>query len=98
MTEKFRDYLATTPFVAVNECNPLTHQATAHLGALEQWWISRLANYHYTIEYRSGRSNTNADALSRLPAPAKPEEEVDPWEDIRLLREYLLTNEVMSPA
>lgn len=85
VTEKFRDYLAATPFVAVTDCNPLAHQATARLGALEQRWISRLANYLYTVEYRSGHSNVNADALSRLPAPAEPEEGRDPREDEELL-------------
>ncbi|XP_063785579.1 uncharacterized protein LOC134933980 [Pseudophryne corroboree] len=84
VTEKFRDYLAATPFVAVTDCNPMAHQDTARLGALEQRWASRLANYRYKIEYRSGRSNTNADALSRLPVPDEEEEEIDPREQVEI--------------
>lgn len=34
VTEKFWVYLLATLFVAVTDCNPLTHQATARLGAL----------------------------------------------------------------
>lgn len=50
VTEKFRDYLATTPFVAYTDCNPLAHQATSLLGALEQCWSACLANYQYRVE------------------------------------------------
>lgn len=84
VTEKFRDYLAVTQFVAVTDCNPLAHQAMTRFGALEQRWSSRLANYQYTVEYRSGRSNANADGLSRLPLPAEWKETEDPTEAAEL--------------
>merc|ERR1711867_361525 len=45
--------------------NPLRHLQTAKLGALEQRWASQLASFDYTLEYRPGRINGNADALSR---------------------------------
>ncbi|XP_040195565.1 uncharacterized protein LOC120928557, partial [Rana temporaria] len=63
VTEKFKDYLAATPFVAFTDNNPLAHLNTAKLGALEQRWASRLANYDFTIKYRTGKANENADAL-----------------------------------
>ena len=40
-------------------------QTTAKLGATEMRWAAKLAQFTFTIKYRSGRSNRNADALSR---------------------------------
>ena len=39
---------------------------TAKLNATGQWWIASLANYDFTIHYRSGKQNTEADAVSRM--------------------------------
>lgn len=39
------------------------------LGAEEKRWVAQLANFKYTIKYRPGRQNQNANALSRLPEP-----------------------------
>ena len=39
---------------------------TAKLDATRQWWVVSLANYDFTIHYRSGKQNTEADALSRI--------------------------------
>ena len=35
-----------------------------------QRWMEFLAAYNYTLEYRRGSANGNADFLSRLPLPA----------------------------
>ena len=32
-----------------------------------QCWALTLATYHYDINYKSGKTNANADVLSRLP-------------------------------
>ena len=45
--------------------NPLKHLDTAKLGMVEKWQALQLASFNFTIKYRSGKSNTNADALSR---------------------------------
>lgn len=42
---------------------------TAKLGATEQRWASELAVFDFDLRYRSGRSNKNADALSRQNTP-----------------------------
>lgn len=65
ITEKFREYLLGNKVIVYTDNNPLCHLQTAKLGALEQRWVSQLASFDYTLEYRPGRSNGNADALSR---------------------------------
>lgn len=40
---------------------------TTKLGATEMRWASQLAQFDFTIKYRSGKVNKNADALSRRP-------------------------------
>ena len=48
--------------------NPLTYVLTmAKLNATGQRWIAQLANYNFTIQYRSGKQNIDVDALSRIP-------------------------------
>lgn len=65
--EKFREYLLGNSFIVYTDNNPLCHLQTANLGAMEQRWASELASFNFTLKYRPGRSNSNADALSRLP-------------------------------
>ncbi len=65
MTEKFREYLLGNKCVVFTDNNPLSHLTSAKLGATEQRWASQLAAFDFEIKYRSGKSNKNADALSR---------------------------------
>ncbi|KAL0180472.1 hypothetical protein M9458_022878, partial [Cirrhinus mrigala] len=65
MTEKFREYLLGHKCIVYTDNNPLSHLSTAKLAATEQRWAAQLAAFDFTIKYRSGRSNKNADALSR---------------------------------
>lgn len=65
MTEKFRDYLLGQKCVVYTDNNPLSHLSTSKLGATEQRWAAQLAEFDFTIKYRPGRSNRNADSLSR---------------------------------
>lgn len=67
VTEKFKDYLWGATVEVFTDNNPLVHLHSARLGAVEQRWVSQLANYNYTLRYRPGRVNQNADILSRLP-------------------------------
>lgn len=74
MTEKFREYLIGQKCVVWTDNNPLSHLNSAKLGAVEQRWASELAVFDFSIRYRSGRSNANADSLSRQhnnPLPAR---------------------------
>ena len=48
--------------------NPLTYiLTTAKLDATGQRWVAALALYNFKLHYRSGKSNANADSLSRIP-------------------------------
>jgi hypothetical protein len=63
---KFKDYLQISPFRVITDNNPLTYfMSKEKLSAQEQKWAATLSRYEFTIEYRSGQHNTNADALSR---------------------------------
>ena len=65
--EKFRDYLLGGSFVVRTDNNPLTYLLTsAKLDATGQRWVAQLADFQFAIEYRAGRENRDADALSRL--------------------------------
>ncbi|KAL2087111.1 hypothetical protein ACEWY4_018170 [Coilia grayii] len=65
VTDKFREYLLGNHFTILTDNNPLSHLQTAKLGATEQQWASQLSSFNFTIKYRPGKSNQNADALSR---------------------------------
>ena len=69
VTDKFKDMLYGNTFEVVTDNNPLTYVLTsAKLDAAGQRWITELAEYDFTIRYRSGKKNVDADVLSRLPA------------------------------
>ena len=64
--DKFRDYLQISPFVVITDNNPLSYfMSKAKLTATEQRWAATLARFNFTIQYRSGKQNKGADALSR---------------------------------
>ena len=69
ITEKFRDYLFyAAGFTVYTDNNPLTYVlSTARLNAAGHRWVAELADYNFTIKYRPGRNNADADTLSRLP-------------------------------
>ena len=47
--------------------NPLTYVlSTSKLNAMSQRWVNELADYNFTIKYRPGTANRDADSLSRL--------------------------------
>ena len=39
----------------------------AKLDATGQRWVADLANYHFKINYHSGKQNVDTDALSHIP-------------------------------
>lgn len=67
--EKFRDYLFYAPhFTVYTDNNPLTYVlSTAKLNAVGHRWVGELADFKFNIKYRPGKSNIDADTLSRCP-------------------------------
>ena len=84
ITEKFKDYLFGAEFTVYTDHNPLVHLDTADLRAVEQRWLARLAPFKFNIKYRSGKSNHNADALSRLPVHNPADDEDDEPQEVTI--------------
>lgn len=82
---KFRDMLLGAHFTVYTDNNPLSYiQTTTKLGATEMRWAADLALFSFDVKYRSGRSNGNADALSRKPQYVLSEEHISTELDIAL--------------
>ncbi|KAI8788858.1 Transposon Ty3-I Gag-Pol poly [Biomphalaria glabrata] len=71
VTDKFRGYLLGSKFLVFTDNNPLSYIKTAKISSTEHRWVAELDVFDFEIKYRSGKSNSNADALSRFPV-AKP--------------------------
>ena len=69
--EKFHEYLyGSNLFEVYTDNNPLTYVlSSAKLDVCGQRGVAKLANYNFTIKYKSGLSNVEADALSRISWP-----------------------------
>ena len=83
VTEQLRDYLYYAPhFTVYTDNNPLTYVLTsARLNAAGHRWVAELSDFNFTVKYRPGTANRNADALSRMPMEqyiSECKEEVEP--------------------
>jgi hypothetical protein len=67
VTDKFRSYLFGSNLTVCTDNNPLKYLETAKPGSVEQRRTPQLASY------RSGKSNANADGVSRLPRQDCPD-------------------------
>ena len=64
--KQFRHYLLGKHFTILTDHNPLVWLSAQKMqGRLSRWALA-LQEYEYTIKYRKGSQNSNADALSRL--------------------------------
>lgn len=83
VTEKFREYLTSSTFTVLIDNNPLTYlQSKCKLKAVEQRWVSELTNFTFTIKYRAGKHNANADAPSRINREKPEDGDVDHVESL----------------
>lgn len=69
---QWRHYLLGHPFVILTDHQSLQELMNQVIQTPEQQhYLAKLLGYDYTIKYRSGTSNTAADALSRIPTPGQ---------------------------
>lgn len=74
--EKFHDYLYGVSFQVLTDNNPLTYVlTTAKLDAAGHRWLAALSLYNFDIKYRAGKTNIDADGLSRIPHECLPDDE-----------------------
>ena len=83
ITEHFRDYLYYPPYFTVyTDNNPLTYVLTsARLNSTGHHGVAELSYFNFTVKYRPGTANRDADALPRMPfeqSISECKEEVEP--------------------
>jgi transposase InsO family protein len=67
VTDKFYDYLYGHKFEVHTDNNPLTYVlTTAKLDATSHRWLAALSAFDFSLSYRAGKENIDADALSRI--------------------------------
>ena len=66
--EAYHPYLADKPFTVYTDHKPLKYATKFRPdgGRLGRWALF-LQNYNFTTQYKTGKSNSNADSLSRIP-------------------------------
>ena len=70
VVEKFNEYLYGLTFDVYTNNNPLTYVLTlAKLDAASHQWMASLANYNFQLHYRAGKTNIDANNLSRVSWP-----------------------------
>ena len=63
----FHEYLFGNQFMVKLDNNPLTCiMTTAQLDAMVYCWVAQLALYDFMVMYKPGKTNIEADALSRI--------------------------------
>ena len=68
VTKRFHEYLYGNEFTVYMDNNPLTYiLMTAKMDATGHRWVTALAAYNFTLKYRPGKANIDADVLSRIP-------------------------------
>uniref|UniRef100_A0A2N9HGB9 RNA-directed DNA polymerase n=1 Tax=Fagus sylvatica TaxID=28930 RepID=A0A2N9HGB9_FAGSY len=64
--KKWRPYLFGQNFVIKTDQQSLKHLLEQRIGTpMQQKWISKLLGYHFVVEFKRGKENVVADALSR---------------------------------
>lgn len=70
VTQKFREYLYHSFADVYTDSNPVVYiLQKLDIDAVTQRWIADLAKFDFKIHYRTGKSNTAADSLSRMYSP-----------------------------
>ncbi len=80
VVDKFHDYLYGARFTVKTDNNPLTYiLTTAKLNAAGHRWLAALSTYNFNVQYKPGKNNIDADALSRNFSSTTEEQD---WQEI----------------
>ena len=67
VAKKFKPYLQSAEFTITTDHNPLTYILTsAKLDSVGHRWLAELMNFNFEVQYKPGKHNGDADALSRM--------------------------------
>ena len=89
--KKFNQFLYGRKFIIQTDHKPLEglfnekKRVPQQAAPRVQRWVLTLAAFEYKIAYKAGKTNANADALSRLPLSNTPESVPVPGETVLLL-------------
>ena len=95
--KKFHQYIYGRQFVIKTDQHIFSESRavpTMASGRIQQWAIT-LGAYDYSIRYKKGVANANADALSRLPLQSPDQQTPQPAEVVHLM-EHLSTTPLSS--
>ena len=102
--DKFHQYLYGRHFTILSDHKPLQYLFAVDrpipqmVSPRVQRWALTLSAFDYTISFRAGKLQGNADALSRLPLQHSPEEVPTPGDMILLLEALDLSEAPISAA
>ncbi|KAK4314476.1 hypothetical protein Pmani_014181 [Petrolisthes manimaculis] len=98
---RFHQYIYGRNFTLIKDHKPLTYlfgreaaSPTMASPRVRRWALT-LSAYDYNIQYKKGKDNSNADALSRLPLPDLPRRVHTP-EELNLVIGMLNSSQVVS--
>ena len=67
ITDRFHEYLYGATFDVYTDNNPLTYiLSTTKLDVMGHRWVASLGPYNFTLHYKPGKLNCDADDLSRI--------------------------------
>ena len=90
VTYKFRDYLYGSQFIVLTDSHPLSRILKAKTTAADASKLAELADFHFEIQFRSGKSNVAADALSRNPVDDKASDSETDEDDLTINTQHEL--------
>ena len=93
--EVLRPYLAGSKFIVETDHQSLEWSMTATKPARLERWALALAKFDFTIKYRKGNLNQNADALSRLTCPEASTYAEDRLEEVLAIDHLTLLPELI---
>lgn len=77
--EKFQDYLYGNTFTAITDNNPMMYVLkSAKLDTASYRWLAALSTFDFNIKHHAGKSNQDADGLSRRPHDSLADKHVCP--------------------